>query len=78
MIYLAAALFLVIVPCLVFIYISYSKLRKLEEAGRRFENRKLMETGKKIAEYAEQFEVDKLTGLLRELNLDFALTLNQH
>ena len=52
--------------------------RKLEEAGRRFENRKLMETGKKIAEYAEQFEVDKLTGLLRELNLDFALTLNQH
>ena len=37
MIYFAAAVFLVIVPCLVFIYISYSKLRKLEEAGSKNE-----------------------------------------
>ena len=31
LIYFTAAIFLVIVPCLVFIYISYSKLKKLED-----------------------------------------------
>lgn len=52
--------------------------RKLVMAGHRFENRKLEETGKKIVEYADQFEVDKLNSILRELNLDLVLNLNHH
>jgi DNA recombination protein RmuC len=37
MIYFTVAVFLVIVPCLIFIYISYSKLKKMEESGSKNE-----------------------------------------
>lgn len=46
--------------------------RRLAEAGRRFDNKKLIDTGNRIVDYADQFEVKKLTKLLK----DFELILN--
>ncbi len=46
--------------------------RRLAEAGRRFDNKKLINTGNRIVDYADQFEVRKLTKLLK----DFELILN--
>jgi len=43
--------------------------RKLVEAGLRFENKKLSDTGNSIVDYADQFEVEKLTNTLKEFDL---------
>ena len=42
---------------------------KLVDAGRRFENKKLIDAGNKIVNYATQFEVEKLTNTLKQFNL---------
>ncbi|MDD2328782.1 MAG: PAS domain S-box protein [bacterium] len=43
--------------------------RRLAEAGRRFDNKKLIDTGNRIVDYADQFEVKKLTKLLKEFEV---------
>ena len=43
--------------------------RRLAEAGRRFDNKILIDSGNRIVDYADQFEVKKLTKLLKELEL---------
>lgn len=43
--------------------------RRLAEAGRRFDNKKLIDTGNRIVDYADQFEVSKLTKLLKEFEV---------
>jgi len=40
--------------------------RRLAEAGRLFDNKKLVDIGNRIVDYADQFEVTKLTKLLKE------------
>ena len=43
--------------------------RRLVQAGRRFGNKKLIDTGNRIVDYADQFEVEKLTNTLKQFNL---------
>jgi PAS domain S-box-containing protein len=43
--------------------------RKLMEAGRQYDNKKLIDTGNRIVDYADRFEVKKLTKHLKELEL---------
>jgi PAS domain S-box-containing protein len=45
--------------------------RRLTEAGQLFENKKLIDTGNRIVDYADQFEVEKLTIILKEFKLIF-------